>query len=89
MKRKAPVLTLALLGALALAALSGGLLPSDSVVHAQQAPATNMPPAFSDETADRSVEENTPPAVNTSATPLRLPTRTKTVTQTTASSARP
>ena len=47
MKHKAPVFTLALLGALALAALfPGGLLPSDSAVHAQPADESNNPPGF-------------------------------------------
>ena len=56
MKHKAPVFTLALLGALAIAALMGVLLPSDSVVYA-------VDPAFDDNNA-RSVPENTPPGVN-------------------------
>ena len=58
MKHKAPVFTLALLGALALAALSGGLLtPSDNVVHAAA-------PVFSENNPSRSVDENTPAGVN-------------------------
>ena len=64
MKYRAYIYTLALLGALALTALSGGLLPSDNLVHAQQASA-NRPPAFSDgANATRDVEENTPPGFN-------------------------
>ena len=48
MKHKAPVFTLALLGAIALAALSGGLFsPSDNVAHA-------VDPEF-DDSASRSV----------------------------------
>ena len=57
MKHKAPVFTLALLGALVLAALSGGLLPSDNAVYAAN-------PAFHNNTNSRSVPENTPPGVN-------------------------
>ena len=59
MKHKAPVFTLALLGALALAAISGGLLPAGNVVYAAD-------PAFVDSTdpITRSVPENTPPGVN-------------------------
>ena len=57
MKHKAPVFTLALLGALALAALAGGLLPSDSVVYAAE-------PRFDTDTSSRDVPENTPPGVN-------------------------
>ena len=59
MKHKAPVFTLALLGALALAAISGGLLPAGNVVYAAD-------PAFVDSTVPilRSVPENTPPGVN-------------------------
>ena len=63
MKYKASIYTLALLGALALAALSGGLLPSDNAVYAQTPP-ENRPPAFADETDTRSIRENTPPGVN-------------------------
>ena len=64
MKLNNTVVTLALLGVLALAALAGGLLPAGNVVYAQQAPATNRPPAFDGTTATRGVEENTPPGVN-------------------------
>ena len=57
MKHKAPVFTLALLGALALAALSGGLLPSDNAVYAAN-------PVFDNGTSFPDVPENTPPGVN-------------------------
>ena len=60
MKHKAPVFTLALLGALALAAISGGLLLSDNVAHAAS-------PIFDNDTLDREVPENTPPGVNIEA----------------------
>ena len=59
MKLNNTVLTLALLGVLALAALAGGLLPAGNPVHAAD-------PVF-DTTPDpgsRSVPENTPPGVN-------------------------
>ena len=57
MNYKASIYTLALLGALALAALSGGLLPSlDNTVYAAD-------PTF-DDTGTRSVPENTPRGVN-------------------------
>ena len=59
MKQRNTVVTLALLGVLALAALAGGLLPLGNAVHA-------APPVF-DTTPDpgsRSVDENTPPGVN-------------------------
>ena len=60
MKHKAPVFTLALLGALALAALSGGLFPpSDNVVHAADPEFDTTP-----DPGSRSVPENTPPGVN-------------------------
>ena len=59
MKYRASIYTLALLGALALAAVSGGLLTtSDNVVYAQTAP------IFDGDTNSRSVPENTPPGVN-------------------------
>ena len=62
MKHKMPVYTLALLGALALAALSGGLLTtSDNVVYAAD-PDVRQPIPTS-----RSVPENTPPGVNIGA----------------------
>ena len=57
MKHKAPVFTLALLGAIALAALSGGLLPSDNAVYA-------VGPRFDNNNNSRDVPENTPPGVN-------------------------
>ena len=58
MKYKASIYTLALLGALALAAVSGGLLTSsDNVVYAAD-------PGFDNNTRARSVPENTPPGVN-------------------------
>ena len=65
MNYKASIYTLALLGALALAALSGGLLTtSDNAVHAQEAP-ENRPPEFDDGvTVGRNVDENTPPGFN-------------------------
>ncbi len=64
MKLNNTVVTLALLGVLALAALAGGLLPAGNPVHAQEATTTNRPPAFATETTTRSIEENTPPGVN-------------------------
>ena len=68
MKQNNTVVTLALLGALALAALFGVLLaPSDSVVHAVHINApTNNTPAFSD-SSGRSVPENTPAGANIGA----------------------
>ena len=63
MKHKAPVFTLALLGALALAALSGGLLPADSAVHAQADDNILQPTLYRD-IGPWSVFENTPPGVN-------------------------
>ena len=58
MNYRAYIYTLALLGALALAAVSGGLFTSsDNVVYAAE------PPVF-DDSAGRSVPENTPPGVN-------------------------
>ena len=59
MKHKSSIYTLALLGALALAAVSGGLLTtSDNVVYAAD-------PDFVDGTAvTRNVDENTPPGTN-------------------------
>ena len=63
MKYKASIYTLALLGALALAAISGGLLTSsDNVVYAE-APVFDTDPAPS----SRDVPENTPPGVNIGA----------------------
>ena len=61
MNYKASIYTLALLGALALAALSGGLLTSsENVAHAAD-------PMFVDGAGDRRVPENTPPGVNIGA----------------------
>ena len=59
MKQKNTVVTLALLGALALAALAGGLLPAGNPVYA-------LPPEF-DDSGNRRVPENTPPGVNIGA----------------------
>ena len=62
MKYRAYIYTLALLGALALAAVSGGLFTSsDNVVYAAE------PPMFDEFTDERSVPENTPPGVNIGA----------------------
>ena len=58
MKLNNTVLTLALVGVLALAALAGGLLPMGSLVHAV------ADPVFVSGTASPSVPENTPPGVN-------------------------
>ena len=57
MKQKNTVVTLALLGVLALAALAGGLLPAGNAVHAAD-------PVFVSGAGDRSVPENTPSGVN-------------------------
>ena len=58
MNYRASIYTLALLGALALAAVSGGLLTSsDNVVYAAD-------PGFDNNTNSRTVPENTPPGVN-------------------------
>ncbi len=71
MKLNNTVLTLALVGVLALAALAGGLLPAGNPVHAQAvcdaATTENCPPAFAAETDTREIEENTPPGVNIGA----------------------
>ena len=70
MKQKNTVVTLALLGVLALAALAGGLLPMGNAVHAQVNcdPATteaNCLPYFpSDTDTSLNVDENTPPGTN-------------------------
>ena len=61
MKLNNTVVTLALLGVLALAALAGGLLPAGSPVHAAK------DPLWDDNTSSRSVAENTPPGVNIGA----------------------
>ena len=57
MKLNNTVVTLALLGVLALAALAGGLLPVGNPVHAAD-------PMFDTNTSDRSIPENTPPGAN-------------------------
>ena len=57
MRHNTPVTTLAAALALALALLLGVLLPMDNVVHAAD-------PDFDNNTASRSVPENTPPGVN-------------------------
>ena len=61
MKQKNTVVTLALLGVLALAAVAGGLLPAGNTVHAAD-------PVFDTDRrrshARGSVPENTPPGVN-------------------------
>ena len=57
MKLNNTVVTLALLGVLALAALAGGLLPAGNTVHAAD-------PDFVSGASNRSVPENTPPGVN-------------------------
>ena len=61
MRQYIPVITLALLSAFALAVVSGGLLPSDSVVQAQ---AANTPPVFGSVDTTPDVDENTPPGTN-------------------------
>ena len=62
MRQYIPVITLALLSALALAVVSGGLLPSDNAVQAQTAV-----PVFSENSPSRNVPENTPPGTNIGA----------------------
>ena len=62
MRQYIPVITLALLSALALAVVSGGLLPADNAVQAQTAD-----PVFSENTPSRDVPENTPPGTNIGA----------------------
>ena len=57
MKLNNTVVTLALLGVLALAALAGGLIPMGSPVYAAN-------PVFGNDTFRREVPENTPPGVN-------------------------
>ena len=57
MKLNNTVVTLALLGVLALAALAGGLFPAGNVVHAAD-------PVWDADTSTREVPENTPPGVN-------------------------
>ena len=60
MKYRAYIYTLALLGALALAAISGGLFPLDNPVYAAD-------PEFVSGADTRDVPENTPPGVNIGA----------------------
>lgn len=60
MKLNNTVLTLALVGVLALAALAGGLLPMGNAVHAAD-------PQFVSGAGTRSIAENTPPGVNIGA----------------------
>ena len=60
MKLNNTVLTLALLGVLALAALAGGLLPMGNAVNAAD-------PVFDADTTTRRVPENTPPGINIGA----------------------
>ena len=60
MKQNNTVVTLALLGVLALAAIAGGLLPAGNVVHAAD-------PEFGAGNDARTVAENTPPGVNIGA----------------------
>ena len=57
MKLNNTVVTLALVGVLALAALAGGLLPAGHAVHAAE-------PVFDTDTGPWEVPENTPPGVN-------------------------
>ena len=70
MKQKNTVVTLALLGVLALAALAGGLLPAGNAVHAQQAcdletTEENCLPYFPSGTdGSLDMDENTPPGTN-------------------------
>ena len=60
MKLNNTVVTLALLGVLALAALAGGLLPAGNAVEAAE-------PRFVSGAGTRTVDENTPPGVNIGA----------------------
>ena len=62
MRQYIPVITLAMLVALAAAALSGGLLPAGNAVHAAD-PEFDITP----DPGSRSVPENTPPGVNIGA----------------------
>ena len=65
MRQYTPVITLALLVALALAVVSGGLLPSDSAVLADHINAPdNTAPAFATGGGSRSIDENSPAGVN-------------------------
>ena len=66
MKHKVSIYTLALLGALALAALAGGLFPSDNAVYAAN-PTFALVRDTDCTTGDRCIPENTPPGVNIGA----------------------
>ena len=61
MKQNNTVVTLALLGALALAAIFGVLFSADNVIHAQE------PPVFAEPSPTLTVDENTPPGTNIEA----------------------
>ncbi len=68
MRQYIPVITLALLSALALAVVSGGLLPSDNAVLAEHIAAqTNNAPVFTESGPTRNVSENSPAGVNIGA----------------------
>ena len=68
MRQYIPVITLSLVGALALALVSGGLIPSDNAALAVHIEApTNAPPEFATGGGDRSIAENTPAGVNVGA----------------------
>ena len=70
MKYRAYIYTLAMLGALALAAVSGGLLTSsDNTVYADHigTPPNTAPEFLTDEDGQRSIAENTPAGVNIGA----------------------
>ena len=68
MRQYIPVITLALFAALALAVVSGGLLPSDNAVLADHIDApTNTAPAFATGGGTRSIAENLPAGVNIGA----------------------
>ena len=62
MRQYIPVITLALLGAFALAVVSGGLFPADNLVHAQ-----NTAPELPSSPVSLRVLENTPPGTNIGA----------------------
>ena len=68
MRQYIPVITLALLSALALAVVSGGLLPSDNAVLADHIDVpTNAMPVFASGGNNRSIAENSPAGVNIGA----------------------
>ena len=68
MRQYIPVITLALLGAFALAVVSGGLFPSDNAVLADHIDApTNTAPVFATGGGQRSIAENSPAGVNIEA----------------------